>query len=120
MQKCLSILVILGMSGAMMGCTPGHNVPGATASGAIAGGLVGNELFHGKGHVPGIIGSSLVGGIIGDQVGQSMDRNDQARANYYNSPPPNNYYYPNYNSYPNNYNYAPPPRSQTYYVYPGY
>ena len=57
------------------GCTPGNNVPGSTAAGAIGGGLIGSAISGGSPY--GIIGGALVGGIIGDQIGQAMDRQDQ-------------------------------------------
>lgn len=61
----------------MVGCTPGNNVPGATATGAVAGGLIGNELFHGRNAFAGVIAGALVGGLIGNQVGEYMDRQDR-------------------------------------------
>lgn len=59
----------------LSGCTPGNNVPGSTAAGAIAGGLIGTAIFHNQ--VAGAIGGALVGGVIGDQIGQYMDRQDK-------------------------------------------
>lgn len=59
----------------MAGCTPGNNVPGSTAAGAIAGGLLGTAIFHNQ--VAGAIGGALVGGIVGNQIGQYMDRQDE-------------------------------------------
>ncbi|OGT47316.1 MAG: hypothetical protein A3E82_07515 [Gammaproteobacteria bacterium RIFCSPHIGHO2_12_FULL_38_11] len=59
----------------MAGCTPGNNVPGSTAAGAVGGGLLGGALSGGN--VYGVIGGALLGGIIGDQVGQYMDRQDR-------------------------------------------
>ncbi|MCX7120865.1 MAG: glycine zipper domain-containing protein [Gammaproteobacteria bacterium] len=59
----------------MAGCTPGNNVPGSTAAGGIAGGLIGGAASGGN--VYGIIGGALLGGIIGNQVGQYMDRQDK-------------------------------------------
>lgn len=59
----------------LSGCTPGNNVPGSTAAGAIAGGLLGTAIFHNQ--VAGAIGGALIGGVIGDQIGQYMDRQDK-------------------------------------------
>lgn len=61
------------------GCTPGNNVGGATASGAALGGILGAAAF-GSNSWAGILGGALVGGIVGNQIGQSMDRNDAMRA----------------------------------------
>ncbi|MCX7126252.1 MAG: RT0821/Lpp0805 family surface protein [Gammaproteobacteria bacterium] len=60
----------------MAGCSPGNNVPGSTAAGAVGGGLLGGAIFGGSPY--GIIGGALLGGIVGDQVGQAMDRQDKA------------------------------------------
>ena len=62
---------------ALTGCTPGHNVPGATFAGAAAGGLLGAAFFHGSGAWIGVLGGALIGGIVGDQIGQYMDRQDE-------------------------------------------
>lgn len=59
----------------MTGCTPGNNVPGSTAAGAVAGGLLGSAISGGSAY--GIIGGALLGGIVGDQIGQAMDRQDR-------------------------------------------
>lgn len=65
-------LSVLGLSG----CTPGHNTGGATFAGAAAGGLIGGALFNGG--PGGVIAGALIGGIVGNQIGQSMDRQDRA------------------------------------------
>lgn len=77
MKKWLLAGMITVMAFEMVGCTPGNNVPGATGAGALAGGLIGNELFHGKNAFAGVLAGALVGGIIGDQIGQYMDRQDK-------------------------------------------
>lgn len=77
MRKLLLASVMTVMLFEMTGCTPGNNVPGSTAAGALAGGLIGNELFHGKNAFAGVLAGALVGGIVGDQIGQYMDRQDK-------------------------------------------
>src|SRR3990167_187884 len=61
----------------LAGCTPGHNIPGATVAGAAAGGLLGAAFFHGEGAWIGILGGALIGGIVGNEVGKYMDRQDE-------------------------------------------
>lgn len=77
MKKFTLLTLISSMSLSLAACTPGQNVPGSTAAGAIAGGLAGGLLFHGRGQWAGIVGGALLGGIVGDQVGQAMDRRDR-------------------------------------------
>ncbi len=82
-MKKRSVIAVFGAStilGASLltGCTPGNNVPGATVTGAAAGGLLGAALFHGQGSIIGILGGALVGGVIGNAVGQHMDARDRA------------------------------------------
>ncbi len=78
MKKWLLAGMMTVMVFEMTGCTPGNNVPGATGAGALAGGLIGNELFHGRNAFAGVLAGALVGGIVGNQIGQYMDRKDEA------------------------------------------
>lgn len=59
------------------GCTPGNNTTGATIAGAGGGALLGAAIFGGSGAWLGVAAGALVGGIIGNQVGQYMDRQDK-------------------------------------------
>ena len=79
MKKIATIGVIAVLSTGLVGCTPGNNIPGATIAGAGAGGLLGAAFFHGSGAWIGVLGSALVGGVIGNFVGKKMDENDRAR-----------------------------------------
>ena len=78
MRKWLLAGVMSVMVFEMTGCTPGNNVPGATGAGALAGGLIGNELFHGKNAFAGVLAGALIGGVIGNRVGNYMDEQDKA------------------------------------------
>lgn len=73
-MKKLVILILSYML--ISGCTPGNNVPGSTLAGATAGGLAGGLLFHGS--PAGIVGGALLGGIVGDAIGNQMDARDHA------------------------------------------
>lgn len=77
MKKWLLAGLLTVMAIDMTGCTPGNNVPGATGAGALAGGLIGNQLFHGKNAFAGVLAGALIGGIVGNQIGQYMDRQDR-------------------------------------------
>jgi len=77
MKKLIICTAISAMALGIVGCEPGQNVPGSTAAGAVAGGLAGGLLFHGSGQWAGIVGGALLGGIVGNQIGQAMDRRDR-------------------------------------------
>lgn len=77
MKKIAILAVASSMVFGLTACTPGNNVPGSTAAGAVAGGVLGSVLFHGSGRWAGIVGGALLGGIVGDQIGQAMDRRDR-------------------------------------------
>ena len=76
MKKWLLAGVMAAAGLEMTGCTPGNNTMGSTFTGAAAGGLLGGTLFHNT--AAGAIGGALLGGVIGNQIGQAMDRQDQA------------------------------------------
>ncbi|OGO93047.1 MAG: hypothetical protein A3F41_04110 [Coxiella sp. RIFCSPHIGHO2_12_FULL_44_14] len=83
----VSVVLAVGLSMSLTACTPGHSAPGATVAGAAAGGLLGAAVFSGPNAWIGILGGALVGGIVGNQIGQYMDRQDAARAHaIYTSP----------------------------------
>lgn len=73
-------VIALGLSTSLTGCAPGQNTLGSTAVGAGLGGILGAVLFPGSGQWLGVIGGALVGGIVGNQIGQYMDRQDAAHA----------------------------------------
>ena len=50
------------------------------ATGAVLGGVLGNQVGHGGGRVLATIGGAALGGYIGGRVGRSMDENDQRKA----------------------------------------
>src|SRR3989338_2322979 len=62
----------------MTGCTPGNNTMGATCAGALAGGLIGNQIFRGeKNSFAGVLAGALIGGIVGNRIGNYMDEQDR-------------------------------------------
>lgn len=77
MKKIATIGSTVVLAVGLTGCTAGHNVTGATLAGTAAGGLLGAAFFHGGGAWVGILGSALVGGVIGNFVGKRMDEQDQ-------------------------------------------
>ncbi len=79
MKKMMTMGAVAVLATGLVGCTPGNNVPGSTIAGTAAGGLLGAAFFHGSGAWIGILGSALVGGVVGNFVGNRMDENDRAR-----------------------------------------
>lgn len=77
MKKMTAVATAFLLTTGLSGCTPGHNVGGATFVGAASGGLLGAALFHGHGAWIGVLGSALIGGVIGNFVGQRMDEQDR-------------------------------------------
>lgn len=77
MKKIVTIGATAVLAIGLTGCTPGNNIPGATIVGTAAGGLLGAAFFHGSGAWIGILGSALVGGVIGNFVGERMDQQDR-------------------------------------------
>ena len=72
--KVTTALVLSSLAMGLTSCSPGNNTVGSTVAGSAAGGLLGAALFPHSGF--GIVGGALLGGIIGNQIGQSMDRRD--------------------------------------------
>ena len=59
------------------------NAPGIGAiGGAIAGGILGNQVGHGSGRAAATVGGAVAGGVIGHQVEQRMKGPDNADTMY--------------------------------------
>lgn len=57
-----------------------------TVLGALAGGILGNQVGKGKGKVLATVAGAVVGGIVGSEIGKALDENDRraaAEAEYY-------------------------------------
>jgi len=80
LTMCASAALIAGLGMGITACAPGYNTPGATAAGAVAGGLLGAAVAPGSGLA--IAGGALAGAVIGNQVGQYMDRRDYENVQY--------------------------------------
>lgn len=89
MKKIIALGLIGLTSLSLVACEPGRNVPGSTLVGATAGGLIGSQLFHGRGSFAGVIAGALIGGVVGNYAGRAMDERDRrrmSRAIVYNRP----------------------------------
>ena len=61
MKKVAIFALASAMALGLTACTPGNNVGGSTAVGAIAGGMLGSAFFHGSGQWAGILGGAVSG-----------------------------------------------------------
>lgn len=75
-------LVLLFIAPIIAACSYGDNTPGATATGAAIGGLTSAAVFHGATAPLGIVAGALVGGAIGNNVGQRIDAEQQQAVSY--------------------------------------
>jgi len=88
MQKLKSPLIITVLTGtlALAGCQASNETIGQ-ATGAIAGGVLGNQVGGGSGRVAATIVGALAGGVIGGSIGRGLDQRsrDAALAAEYNA-----------------------------------
>jgi surface antigen len=72
--------VALTLSLALAGCS-GPGAPSKSdqglAVGAVAGGILGNQVGRGSGRVLATVAGAVVGGIVGSEIGRSMDQQDR-------------------------------------------
>lgn len=79
-----SALAITGVAAVAMmtsACSRGpNNAEAGTAIGAIAGGIIGNQVGDGFGRAVATATGAFVGGIVGHTIGQSLDEQDRRYA----------------------------------------
>lgn len=51
-----------------------------TVLGAVAGGLVGNQIGKGRGNVLATVAGAVVGGMVGSEIGRGLDQRDRQLA----------------------------------------
>lgn len=62
------------------GCGPGNKADTGTLVGAVAGGIIGNQVGSGTGRVLATAAGAFVGGIVGHNIGKSLDDRDRMYA----------------------------------------
>lgn len=83
MFKTFQIIAASGLIVAVLGgCGPDGPTRADTglAVGAVAGGLLGNQVGRGNGRTLATVAGALVGGIVGHQIGRSLDERDRMLA----------------------------------------
>ena len=80
MKFCKGVIIIAAIL-ALAACEgKGNKEIGGTLIGAAAGGLVGSQIGGGTGKLVAVGAGVLLGGLIGSEVGKSLDKADQAYA----------------------------------------
>lgn len=66
----------------LLGCGPGGPTKQDTglAVGALAGGIIGNQVGKGSGKVLATVAGAFIGGVVGSEIGRSLDQQDQMLA----------------------------------------
>lgn len=72
--------VIAGLAACSSDGTGINKSEGGTVLGAVAGGLVGNQIGKGRGNVLATVAGAVVGGIVGSEIGRNMDQRDRQLA----------------------------------------
>lgn len=85
MQKPVSAVLAAAMAFSVAACSadgtgPGPNQTLGTIAGAVAGGVIGNQIGSGRGQAVATTLGVIAGGLIGSKIGQSLDEADQRRA----------------------------------------
>ena len=75
MRKIVGLALVAALVVNMSGCTPGNNTGGSTVLGAASGGLIGAAVSRGNPFA--VAAGAIIGGLVGNQVGQNMDRRDR-------------------------------------------
>ncbi len=75
-------LAVLTIPLSLAACGPGglSKQEGGLGIGALAGGILGNQIGGGKGKIVTTALGAVIGGIVGSEIGRSLDRQDQIAA----------------------------------------
>jgi surface antigen len=81
-MKALKVLVVAGTIVSLGACVQdrGNKEVAGTLVGAAAGGLIGSQIGGGSGQLVAVGAGVLLGGLLGSEVGRSLDKADQAYA----------------------------------------
>jgi len=71
----ITLLVLAGC-----GSNPPSKENVGMVSGAVIGGVLGNQVGHGAGRAIATIGGAALGGFVGNRIGRNMDEEDQRKA----------------------------------------
>ena len=79
MSKLFTVAVVAGFATSVAACGPDGPTRADTglAVGAVAGGIIGNQVGKGTGRVLATAAGAFVGGVVGHEIGRSMDEQDR-------------------------------------------
>lgn len=83
LSRALSMFIALPTLGAVLaGCGPDgpNKADTGLVVGAVAGGLLGNQVGGGSGKIAATALGAVVGGIVGSEIGRSLDQQDRLLA----------------------------------------
>lgn len=78
----MRIIILAICSALLAGCGSGGltKSEGGSLIGAVAGGILGNQVGKGSGRVVATAVGAVIGGIVGSEIGRSLDEADRLRA----------------------------------------
>ena len=81
MRKALVVAVLVAPLG-LAACGPGgpNKADTGTVVGAVAGGIIGNQVGSGTGRVLATVAGAFIGGVVGHSIGESLDKQDRILA----------------------------------------
>lgn len=80
-RKLKTIAIIAIMPLLLSACSGSFNKQGSgTVLGALAGGILGNQVGKGKGKILATVAGAVIGGVVGSEIGKSLDENDRRAA----------------------------------------
>ncbi|MEO1720158.1 MAG: glycine zipper 2TM domain-containing protein [Pseudomonadota bacterium] len=74
------LLILIGTLGLSACAGEFDRSESGTVIGAVAGGILGNQVGRGKGRAVATVAGALIGGIVGHEIGRSMDEQDRRLA----------------------------------------
>ena len=80
LMKACAVLILPLAIGACGGPDGPNKADTGLAVGAIAGGILGNQVGRGGGRIAATAIGAVIGGIVGSEIGRSLDRQDQMLA----------------------------------------
>ena len=80
LMKACAVLMLPLAIGACGGPDGPNKADTGLAVGAIAGGILGNQVGRGTGRIATTAIGAVIGGIVGSEIGRSLDRQDQMLA----------------------------------------
>lgn len=82
MRTKLATIPIIAVAFVLSACGPGgpNKADTGLAVGAVAGGILGNQVGKGTGRVLATVAGAMVGGIVGHELGRSLDEQDRRLA----------------------------------------